>query len=504
MDMDAVGNMIVSVERVSKSFAGVKALDSVSMDILAGKVHGLLGANGAGKSTIIKILAGVYSKDAGQIKVEGIPVQITSPRAASALGLSFIHQELNLVENFNAIENITMGLPKEKKLGLIDWKATGDKLDEVIKRVNFRQPLTVPVKDLSVADKWLIAIARALYQGAKMIAMDEPTASLSEAEVDMLIGVIHELTAKGIAVLFVSHRIDEVLRICDEITVFKDGKLVLHADTANMTKVQVINAIAGYEVHTLEAQETLPNWTKVLLKVEQVYDSKVVKGVSFELHEGEILGISGLVGAGRTELAKLIFGANKCVSGKMQFDAKPYAPRTPYEAVKNGIVLVPEERRSEGMINNKSVGFNLMLPNLHQIRSRFFLVNKRKGTALARGVIERLGIKTRGVSDQIMSLSGGNQQKVVIGKWLDCTPRLIIMDEPTRGVDVGARSEIYKLVRNMSKDGMSFLIISSDAEELPGFCDRVLVMGGGVVSGELVGDAITKDAILQLSYVNVG
>ncbi len=498
-----MNDVIISMKNITKSFAGVKALDNVSIDILSGKVHGLIGANGAGKSTLIKILAGVQLPDSGEIKIENQVVTIDHPHVSSSLGLSFIHQELSLVENFNVLENMTLGLNKEKKLGFIDWKSTGEKLNSVMKRIGFKFPLNTPIKDLSIADKWLVAIARALYQDAKVIAMDEPTASLSESEVQMLFKVINEMTAQGIGVIYVSHRLDEVLTICDEITIFKDGKHVMHAQTSELTKEQIINSIAGRKVETLISENLNFADKKVLLELENVKDESKVHGVSLKLHESEILGITGLVGAGRTELLKLIFGANKLIDGKMTYKSKSYHPKTTADAVKAGMALVPEERRSEGLITNKSVGFNLNLTNLKATKKgKLPLLSKGKAKSVSNELISKLLIKTDGESAQILSLSGGNQQKVVIGRWVNCKPDLIIMDEPTRGVDIGARAEIYALIRKMSQEGVSFLIVSSDVEELPGLCDRVIVMVNGKVSGQVIGTEITKDSLLRLSYAH--
>lgn len=493
---------IVSMKNITKSFAGVKALDNVNLDILSGNVHGLIGANGAGKSTLIKILAGAYSLDSGEIEIAGKATQINNPHHAGELGLSFIHQELNLVENFNVMENITLGLAKDKKAGFIDWKSISKKLEKIAEKIGFKPPLNTPVKDLSVADKWLVAIARALYQQARVIAMDEPTASLSEEEVVMLFGVIRDLTAAGIGVIYVSHRLDEIMEICDEVTVFKDGTLVMYSETKNTTKAKIINAIAGYDVEALKAEDIDFSGKDIVFRACEVKDEKMVANVSLELHKGEVLGIGGLVGAGRTELIKLIYGANKCTGGSMELLSKPYYPKKPEDAVKHGIVIVPEERRSEGLITNQSVKFNINLPNLKKLRGKSVLLSNSKAKNDADEVIEKLKVKTSGPNAQILSLSGGNQQKVVIGRWMKSNPCIILMDEPTRGVDIGARAEIYKLIRNMSKDGISFIIVSSDVEELPGLCDRVFVMANGVVSGELKGTAITKDAILRLSYAN--
>lgn len=499
--------MTVSVCEITKSFVGVKALDAVSLDFVAGKVHGLIGANGAGKSTLIKILAGVYQPDSGQILLDGKPVSITSPSVASANGLRFIHQELHLVPHFNTVENLTLGLEKVKRAGMIDWNATARKLEDVLKIVGFTKSPFVPILELSVAEQWLVAIAKALYQNVRFIAMDEPTAALSESEVERLFAIVRNLAARGIGVIYVSHRLDEVIELCDEITVFKDGHKVMHEETANVTKEQIITAIAGHKVEALEVPDYHFADSPELLRLDNISDSDKLHGMSLTLKKGEVLGLTGLVGAGRTETAMSVFGANRLSGGNMFFEGKPYAPKQPSDAVKSGIVIIPEDRRGEGLITKQTLSFNINLPSLDKLRgvAAIPLISMKRGAAITREAIERLQIKAGGINVPVLSLSGGNQQKVVIGKWLKKSPKLIIMDEPTQGVDVGARAEIYKLIRQMAQDdGVSFLIVSSDMEELPGLCDRVVVMAEGRQTGELTGRQITKEAMLRLSYAHEG
>ena len=494
----------ISVRSITKVFAGVKALDNVSIDVVSGKVHGLIGANGAGKSTLIKILAGVYHPDEGQILIDGNEVKITDPATSTALGLSFIHQDLHLVEHFNVMQNMMMGEKKDTKLGLIDWKKSTQKIQKVLELVNFTKPLTTKAKDLSTGDQWLIAIAKALMHDAKFIAMDEPTAALSEAEVENLFRIVRDLTSHGIGVIYVSHRLDEILELCDEITVFKDGKKILYELTSNISKEELITAIAGHKIKHLDSITYRFSDAETVLQVEHLHDKMDrVKDVSFELKKGEVLGITGLVGAGRTETALSVYGANPLKNGKMTLYGKDYTPKSPHDAVNSKIVLVPENRRLEGLITNQTVNFNTNIPTLSVLRviKNLPFISPRKSKAVTQEAIKRLQIKVNSPQDPVLSLSGGNQQKVVIGKWLQRQPQIIIMDEPTQGVDVGARTEIYKLIRSMAeKEGISFLIISSDIEELPGLCDRVIVMAEGTVTGELINDEINSQSMLRLSY----
>ena len=494
----------ISVRSITKVFAGVKALDNVSIDVVSGKVHGLIGANGAGKSTLIKILAGVYHPDEGQILIDGNEVKITDPATSTALGLSFIHQDLHLVEHFNVMQNMLMGEKKDTKLGLINWKKSTQKIQKVLELVNFTKPLTTKAKDLSTGDQWLIAIAKALMHDAKFIAMDEPTAALSEAEVENLFRIVRDLTSHGIGVIYVSHRLDEILELCDEITVFKDGKKILYELTSNISKEELITAIAGHKIKHLDSITYRFSDAETVLQVEHLHDKMDrVKDVSFELKKGEVLGITGLVGAGRTETALSVYGANPLKNGKMTLYGKDYTPKSPHDAVNSKIVLVPENRRLEGLITNQTVNFNTNIPTLSVLRviKNLPFISPRKSKAVTQEAIKRLQIKVNSPQDPVLSLSGGNQQKVVIGKWLQRQPQIIIMDEPTQGVDVGARTEIYKLIRSMAeKEGISFLIISSDIEELPGLCDRVIVMAEGTVTGELINDEINSQSMLRLSY----
>lgn len=494
----------ISVRSITKVFAGVKALDNVSIDVVSGKIHGLIGANGAGKSTLIKILAGVYHPDEGQILIDGNEVKITDPATSTALGLSFIHQDLHLVEHFNVMQNMLMGEKKDTKLGLIDWKKSTQKIQKVLELVNFTKPLTTKAKDLSTGDQWLIAIAKALMHDAKFIAMDEPTAALSEAEVENLFRIVRDLTSHGIGVIYVSHRLDEILELCDEITVFKDGKKILYELTSNISKEELITAIAGHKIKHLDSITYRFSDAETVLQVEHLHDKMDrVKDVSFELKKGEVLGITGLVGAGRTETALSVYGANPLKNGKMTLYGKDYTPKSPHDAVNSKIVLVPENRRLEGLITNQTVNFNTNIPTLSVLRviKNLPFISPRKSKAVTQEAIKRLQIKVNSPQDPVLSLSGGNQQKVVIGKWLQRQPQIIIMDEPTQGVDVGARTEIYKLIRSMAeKEGISFLIISSDIEELPGLCDRVIVMAEGTVTGELINDEINSQSMLRLSY----
>ena len=493
----------LSVRGVSKSFGGVRALANVDMAVRRGEVHGLVGANGAGKSTLIKILAGVQPPDAGGVIIDGEPVEIHDTQQAGQLGLSFIHQELNLVPKFSALQNMTLGLPKATRFGLIDWRATRREVGAAAERVGIDFSLDEPVGNLSVADQWLVSIGRSIVRKARLIAMDEPTASLSAAEGERLFRVIRELSDDGISILYVSHHLEEILDLCDVVTVFKDGERVATRERKEITKNSLVRDIVGGELAGVpQTGGANVNEARPMLEARGLRRGAAVRGVTFSLRPGEVLGFAGLVGSGRTELARLIFGADRAEAGEVLLDGEPVKFRDPHDAVKRGIGLVPEERRSQGLVLGKSVNFNANLASLRSLRYGKWLplTDRRKATTRAGGISEQLRIKTPSVDTVVGQLSGGNQQKVVIGKWLTRDARLLILDEPTRGVDVGARAEIHNIVRRLAENGAGVIVISSEEEELIGLCNRILVMAQGRVTGELAGDEITKEEILRLSY----
>jgi ribose transport system ATP-binding protein len=497
--------VFMEVQGISKSFGGIQALRNAQLSIEAGEVHGLVGANGAGKSTLIRCLAGLVTPDAGSIRIDGVPVEIHTPRDATRLGLSFIHQELNIIPRFNALQNMMLGLPKPNRLGWLDWSSARKQVESSVKRLGITFPLDVPVSTLSVADQWLISIGRALVNRARMIVMDEPTGSLSAEESERLFRIIRELSVDGVSILYVSHRLDEIMDLCDHVSVMRDGQYAGTMEKSSMTRRDLITAIAGKEIETQVSTlpATLPN-EKPLLEVRSLQQSPMVRDVSFTLRPHEVLGLAGLVGAGRTEVARMIFGAERPESGEILLNGQPLRLKGTFDAIKHGIGLVPEERRSQGLVLSRSVMFNINLSHLQYMRlAKWFpLINLNRGAKKATKLTADLSIKTRNINTQVSQLSGGNQQKVVIGKWLDRDIRLLILDEPTRGVDIGARTEIHHLIRNLAANGAGVLVISSDFEELPGLCDRVIVMAEGYVTGELVGEEVTRDAILQLSYAH--
>jgi ABC-type sugar transport system ATPase subunit len=487
----------------SKTFGGVKALRDVDIDIRRGEIHGLVGANGAGKSTLIKILAGLEQPDAGSLSLDGRPTVIEGPDRATALGLSFIHQELHLVEQMDVLENITLGSSKPTRFGMVNWRRVAELVSPVAQRIGIDFSLTSTVSTLSTAQKWLVSICRALVRQSRLIVMDEPTASLSAAETESLFRIVRDLAREGVAVLYVSHRLDEILALCDRVTTLRDGRRVDEIDRTVLTRRRLVEAIVGADVAEVSGRARIRSGEPIVLRVERLRRRPAVRNVSFALHRGEVLGLGGLVGAGRSETARIIFGADSPEGGKMILDGVEFRPRSPYDAMRAGIGFIPEERRSEGLVIDKSIAFNIGLTQLRSLWAApgIPLIDMSRRASRADEVVRRLAMKTPSVAEPVGRLSGGNQQKVVIGKWLDRGVKLLILDEPSRGVDIAARSEIHRIIRELAAGGQSIIVISADPEELPELCDRVLVMSEGELVDELVGPAITREAILHASYM---
>jgi ABC-type sugar transport system ATPase subunit len=496
----------LQVRNLSKQFGGAKALSAVDMDIHRGEIHGLVGANGAGKSTFIKCLACITTPDEGTVTLNGQPLALSNPHTPENAGFAFIHQELNLVPHFDAIQNILLGVRKPRRAGFTRWNKARQSAIAAAERIGIDFPLDRRVDELSVAQRWLVMIGKALVRNASMVVMDEPTASLSEVESEALFRIIRDLSRSGVAILYVSHRLDEVLDLSDRITVFRDGQVTKRAVRGELDKHGLIQAIVGRDVPvSTRLTHNAIDRTTPIFEARHVCKLPMVKDVSFALYPGEVLGLGGLVGAGRSETARLAFHADKLESGEFLLGGEPVNARSVADAVKSGIALIPEERRSEGLILEKSVQFNMSLAALEHLRAvarlPFLSASKQKSRTLE--MIRMLSIKTSGPSQAVGRLSGGNQQKALIARWLMPGIKLVIFDEPSRGVDVGAREEIHQAIRDTAARGIGTIVISSDVEELAMLCDRVVVLREGYVSGEVVGDEISEQAIIRLSYAPV-
>ena len=494
------------IRGIHKHFAGEIALRDIDLDLDRGEVHGLVGANGAGKSTLIRCLAGVTVPDRGRITIDGIELRHGSPRASEAAGLAFIHQELNLIPHFSALENILLGAPKATRLFLIDWKRSGVAARTAAERVGIRFPLETRVSDLSVAERWLVMISKALVRKANLIAMDEPTASLSAAESEQLFSIIRDLARDGVAILYVSHRLDEVLDLCDRISILRDGAIVEQETRGRLDKKGLVRAIIGHDVSAGEQRKRrgISRDGTPIFSARGVARGNAVKSVSFDVYPGEVFALGGLVGSGRTEVARLALGVDQLEGGHFEMNGKRLTVVDEADAVAKGLALVPEERRAQGMMLDQSVGFNINVASLSRLRSVGALpfLSGSKSRTRAERLMNELSVKAPGVGAKISALSGGNQQKTMIARWLRPDTRVLILDEPSRGVDVGAREEIHDAIRALAQNGVGIIVISSDVEELAILADRVVVLREGQVTGELVGDDISEARIIELSYMH--
>ncbi len=493
---------IVAMERISKSFGGALALSDVSLDVDPGEVVALCGANGAGKSTLVRILAGVERADSGRIRIAGEEASIESPSDAAELGLSFIHQELNLVPKFSVLQNMALGFPGGSKGGFLDRGASRRRAKEVMERLGSTISLDAEVGRLSVSDRWMVSLGRSLMRDARMVAMDEPTASFTDEEAARLFEVIDELKSSGVGILYISHRLDEVLEISNRVVVLRNGALVGVLSAEETDRPRLTREIVGRDIEKLTpSAESVREHGKgePMLAVRGLSRAPRVRGVDLEVHPGEIVGVAGLVGAGRTEFARLVFGADRPSAGTMELDGRAFRPRSPYDAIRRGVAYVPEERRSEGLLLTDSLARNMRLATLRDDRTSLGLLNPRKSRQVARAMVERFGIVTRSVDQPVGDLSGGNQQKVLVSRFVLAAPKILILDEPTVGVDVGARSEIYSIVRELADAGTGIVFISSDFEEFA-ICDRVAVMREGRVVEILAGAEASKDQLTALCY----
>jgi ribose transport system ATP-binding protein len=490
---------VYALKDITKDYPGVRAVDNASLALHRGEVHGLVGENGAGKSTLIKIMAGVVHPNAGQVFLNGNQIDFYNGATAYRLGLSFIHQEQNLVPYLSGSENIFLGRSyPSNRLGTIDWAALNQQAAEILANLGVHVPVDIPVSRLSQGDQSMISIARAFAGDAAIYVMDEPTASLTDDEIQALFAVISQLKSRGKTILYVSHRLDEIFAICDRVTVMRDGSVVATRPILELNQGELIRMMIGRSL-TESYPPALAEHGKLLLDVRGL-TGKGAKDVSFQLHAGEIIGFAGLVGSGRTEILRILYGADPLLSGQIKLDGKHFQPASPARAIDHGMVLVPEERRSQGLILDRSIQSNITLPHLNRFARSGVFLNPSREKEVSRRTASAVRLKASSLQQSVAQLSGGNQQKVVFARWLAGEARILMLDEPSRGVDVGARFEIYRLIRELAARGAGILLVSSDLNELLGLSDQVIVMREGRQTAQLTASDASQEHVLRICY----
>lgn len=489
-------NNLLRMEGISKSFPGVQALKDVKFDVNRGEIHALVGENGAGKSTLMKVLTGALMPNEGQIFWRDQTAAIHSPSDAQNLGISMIHQELSLIPYLTVGKNVYLGRePRGRIPGLVDWKKLYSQTDTLLEQLTLDVDPRMDVSELSIAQQQMVEVAKALSLNADLIAMDEPTSSLTDRETEILFQVMRSLKAKGVAIIFITHRLEEVFEISDRITVLRDGRHIATAATAELNQDKVVQLMVGRELGEMYPYSETEQ-RSVVLRAQGLADGAELHEASFELHGGEILGVAGLIGAGRTALAETLFGLRPATAGEIELAGEKVRLRSAKQAIHHGMGFVPEDRKLQGLFLNMAVRENVTISATSLVSNLGFL-NTPKANNLAREYVEKLDIRTPSLRQRVRNLSGGNQQKVIIARWLTLKPRLLILDEPTRGVDVGAKAEIHALMRQLAQEGVGVLMISSELPEVLGVSDRIIVMHDGRITGRFDRDEATQDKIMQ-------
>lgn len=487
---------VLEMKDIVKTFPGVKALNGVGFKVKQGEVHALMGENGAGKSTLIKVLTGLHTKDSGEIIFNGMAVNPSTPLEAEQIGISTIYQELNLIPHLTIYENIYLGR-EPKKGSLIDWKKEIRDSQKLLNEIGLNIDVKQRLGRQSTAVQQMVAISRALAVNAQLVVMDEPTSSLDKSEVKLLFNVINRLKEQGIAVIFISHRFEEVYEICDRVTILKDGDLEGDYDLVDLSELKLIEKMVGREIEeNREIRQSTPKMSNPEVCSLINVSTDKLKDVNLEINRGEIVGLAGLLGSGRSEIGTAIFGADMLDKGQIKIDENIVKIKSLRQTIARGFALIPEDRRVSGIIPNMSVKDNISMANFSNI-SKSGVISKKKQAEIANKYIESLQIKTPNPDQPVKLLSGGNQQKVILARWLCTNPRLIILDEPTRGIDIGAKAEIENLISELADDGISVLLISSDMPELIRNSDRIVVLNDGNVMKELTGEEMTQDNIMK-------
>ena len=487
---------LLEMRGITKTFPGVKALNNVSLTVEAGKVLALVGENGAGKSTLMKILSGIYKRDAGDIFIEGQPVEIDGPLSSRALGISIIYQELSVLNNMDIAENIFVGREMRKN-GLVDHRRQHEEARKLLQHVGLEVDTRTKVKMLSTAQKQMVEVAKALSYNAKLIIMDEPTSSLTDTETATLMDIIRRLRSEGVAIVYISHRMNEIFEISDEIAVMRDGEMLDKVLTSQTNESEIIAAMVGRDVKNLFVKEPAPIGDTVL-EVKGLSTKNFLKDISFTVRAGEIVGFAGLVGAGRSEVMRAVFGIDRRESGDIYVRGEKVSIRNTVDALKCGMGFVPEDRKEQALILKMSVEENTSLAALRSVSKNWF-IRPAQEKALAEEYVQKLKVKTPSLAQKVLNLSGGNQQKVVIAKWMATHPTILILDEPTRGIDVGAKKEIHALMSQMAQEGVAIIMISSELPEVLGMSDRIYVMHEGRLKGQIKREDASQEIIMKMA-----
>ena len=491
-------DVILSISNVSKSFGAIHALRGVDFELRRGEVHAIAGENGAGKSTLMNIIDGILRPDGGEIVLNGTPVEITSPARAQELGIGFVHQEIALCPDVTVAENIFMAEINSSRKWFMNYAGLHARAREALAPLSPIDPATL-VRDLSISSQQLVEIAKALTLDCRILILDEPTAALTEPEAQVLFGIMRNLAARGISIIYISHRMVEIFENCDRVSVFRDGRRIVTADVADITPDFIVNNMVGRVLGKLyPPKRPEPEARDALLEVRGLGDGRRFRDVSFTLERGEILGVAGLIGAGRSEIVKGVCGLRPGTTGVVTLDGRPLPIRSYRDSIDNGVVYLSEDRKGDGVFIDLSIAANVSALDLEQI-SAWGMIDSDKEAAQAVALGDRLGLKCGGIHDPVSSLSGGNQQKVALAKMLSVRPQVIFLDEPTRGVDVGAKAEIHRILRNLATSGVGVVVVSSELPELIGLCDRVLVVREGAINGEVAGEALTEENIIRLA-----
>jgi len=493
---------LLKISKVSKSFGATKALKAVDFDLLKGEIHALAGENGAGKSTLMNIIDGILQPDSGDIYINEEKITISSPAEAQKLGIGFVHQEIALCPDISVAENIFMAQTNASKSLLMNYSNLHDRAREVFAKLSPIDPATM-VRELSISNQQLVEIAKALTLDCQILILDEPTAALTEKEAQILFGIMKSLAATGISIIYISHRMVEIFDNCDRVSVFRDGTHITTDFVKDITPDDVVNSMVGRVITDLypPKQTTEEKSEEIIFEACNYNETSWFRDISFALKKGEILGFAGLIGAGRSEIAKGICGLEGDVTGELKLDNVTLSINSYQDSIANGIVYLSEDRKGDGVFLDMSIAANISALDVDRVSTSAGFIDKDQELSQARELGDRLNLKRGHITHSVSSLSGGNQQKVAIAKMLSIKPRIIFLDEPTRGVDVGAKSEIHKILRDLSREGVGIIVISSELPELIGLCDRVLVIREGTIGGEVTGDAMTEENIMHLASI---